>query len=104
MIKSCGLLWSWGDMKRPQTLITRYRPGKHRPTSGGPPAAGSMITIWGPASVLVTPDRPEAMITTRACTPAPQDRQRSCDTCPTLGGVSASGAHPATMNRSPLHW
>ena len=51
-------------MKRPQTLITRYRPGKHRPTSGGPPAAGSMITIWGPASVLVTPDRPEAMITT----------------------------------------
>ena len=64
MIKSCGLLWSWGDMKRPQTLITRYRPGKHRPTSVGPPAAGSMITIWGPASVLVTPDRPEAMITT----------------------------------------
>jgi hypothetical protein len=75
MIKSSGPLLLLHSAKGPQTLI---------------------ITIGAP--VLVTAVRTESSGQSR------QDRHRSCDTCAALGGESPSGAHPATVNRSPLHW
>jgi len=113
--------WLQHDSKRPQTLITSdgsrtRQPGGEESAGPGPMMAGPgprspSGVRWRPRTVPKrgSPPAAPASAARPGYSPGPepirtQDRQRSCDTCPALGGVSASGAHPATVNRSPLHW